>query len=326
MLKNFEPEESNALKTSFENKPLVSVIVISYNSSEFIMETLESIKNQTYDNIELIISDDASSDDTVQIAEEWLGDNENRFRKVELITSAKNRGVSGNCNQGVSAANGIWIKLIAADDILMCNFVADNIQYYLSSKDARIILSNVVHFIDKTSPIQIFKRSAPFWGKQKKVLKSAAEQYQALLLSYCGNTPSMIVHREVFTKVRFDERFPFIEDYPFLLNVTRNGFFIHHLDKETVMYRIRPNSVYFGSEQKLFSDFYNKSYFFDREYRYPFLSPLRRKAEIFHFKRFTFLDKWGLNKKTLFHKIIFELSRLFNIHRYLLFLFDRKNF
>lgn len=52
--------------------PLVSVIVITYNSSKYVLETLNSVAAQTYDNIELIISDDCSKDNTVEICRNWL--------------------------------------------------------------------------------------------------------------------------------------------------------------------------------------------------------------------------------------------------------------
>jgi alpha-1,3-rhamnosyltransferase len=53
-------------------KPLVSVVIITYNSSKYVLETLESAKAQTYQNIELIVSDDCSTDDTVEKCREWI--------------------------------------------------------------------------------------------------------------------------------------------------------------------------------------------------------------------------------------------------------------
>ena len=55
-----------------QSLPLVSVVVITYNSAKFVIETLESVKSQTYKNIELIISDDCSTDDTVERCRLWL--------------------------------------------------------------------------------------------------------------------------------------------------------------------------------------------------------------------------------------------------------------
>ena len=110
-------------------QPLVSIIVITYNSSKYVLETLESAKAQTYQNIELIVSDDCSTDNTVEICREWIEKNKKRFLRTELITSEKNTGIPANCNRGVKAAQGEWVKLIAGDDILCNNCIEANIEY-----------------------------------------------------------------------------------------------------------------------------------------------------------------------------------------------------
>ena len=97
--------------------PLVSISVITYNSSKYVIETLDSAKAQTYQNIELIISDDCSTDNTVEICKNWINDNKERFVRTELITVKKNTGISPNCNRANNAANGEWIKEIAGDEI-----------------------------------------------------------------------------------------------------------------------------------------------------------------------------------------------------------------
>ena len=56
-------------------EPLVSICVITYNSSKTVVETLESIKNQSYSNIELVVSDDCSPDNTVELVQQWLEKN-----------------------------------------------------------------------------------------------------------------------------------------------------------------------------------------------------------------------------------------------------------
>ena len=63
------------------NGPLITVAIVTYNSSEFIVETLESIKSQTYHNIELIISDDCSTDTTVELCSNWIKENATHFVK-----------------------------------------------------------------------------------------------------------------------------------------------------------------------------------------------------------------------------------------------------
>lgn len=100
-------------------EPLVSIIVITYNSSKYVLETLESAKAQTYKNIELIISDDGSTDETIKICQEWLNTNQHEFVNTELITVEKNTGIPANCNRGVKVAKGEWIKVLAGDDVML---------------------------------------------------------------------------------------------------------------------------------------------------------------------------------------------------------------
>ena len=214
-------------------------------------------------------------------------------------------------------------KILAGDDILLKSCLSDNVNF-LSKYQCEIIISKVVHFVNDEAGRNVVKTSEPFWGKNNYP-KNAREQYEALLLSYCGNTTSLLISKKLLLKIPFDESFPFIEDYPFLLNVTKKGIHIDYLDKVTVMYRIRNNSVYHGSNQQLFSDFYLKSHEFDKKYRYPYLTRKRRKSEEYHFNRFQLLNKLKLNKKTLLNRFIFEISRYFNFYKYLMYLNDRKN-
>src|SRR5690606_12047202 len=107
--------------------PLVSVVVITYNSAKYVLATLESIKAQTYQNIELIVSDDCSNDDTVEICRSWMVENCERFIRTELITTEKNKGIPANCNRGVTASQGLWIKIIAGDDLLLPNCISHNV-------------------------------------------------------------------------------------------------------------------------------------------------------------------------------------------------------
>ncbi len=85
---------------------LISVIVITHNSSDFILETLDSIRLQTYEGIELIISDDASTDETVSICTDWLKEHKKRFVGASLLRHPEQGGIAVNCNRGFFASNG----------------------------------------------------------------------------------------------------------------------------------------------------------------------------------------------------------------------------
>src|SRR5574344_605243 len=102
---------------------LVSIIVITYNSSRFVLETLESAYRQTYQDIELIVSDDCSTDDTYDICQQWVNSHKERFCRVLCTRTSHNGGICWNYNHALKFAQGNWIKYIAGDDILNNNCI-----------------------------------------------------------------------------------------------------------------------------------------------------------------------------------------------------------
>ena len=124
-----------------QKQPLVSIAVVTYNSGKTVLDTLESIAAQTYQNIELIISDDCSKDDTVAICRAWLDSHGSRFARTELLQAEVNRGVCVNANKGRFAATGEWQMGLAGDDILLPNCLSDNMDYVEKHPDSSIIFS-----------------------------------------------------------------------------------------------------------------------------------------------------------------------------------------
>jgi hypothetical protein len=94
--------------------PLVSAIVLCYNHAKFVTECLEGVKLQNYPNLELIVNDDASRDDSASIIQAWLNRNKIPSR---LLRNETNQGVCRSLNNALSQARGKYISGIAADDI-----------------------------------------------------------------------------------------------------------------------------------------------------------------------------------------------------------------
>ena len=106
------------MENRLTSRPLVSIVIVTYNSSKYVLELLESCKAQSYDNLELVISDDASTDNTLALCKDWLDKNGSYFSSCQLVEAEENTGVAFNVNRGVLASNGKWFKLCAGDDIL----------------------------------------------------------------------------------------------------------------------------------------------------------------------------------------------------------------
>lgn len=127
---------------------LVSVAVITYNSSKYVLEALDSVRNQTYSNIELIISDDCSTDNTIELCNRWIDENRSKLSRIELMRAVRNSGVSANCNRAINACKGKWIKLLAADDILMSDCISDCVEYVHKHPDCKILFGRHIYLFD----------------------------------------------------------------------------------------------------------------------------------------------------------------------------------
>jgi alpha-1,3-rhamnosyltransferase len=213
---------------------LVSIIVVTYNSAKFVLETLESAKSQTYPNIELIVSDDCSSDNTVEICQNWFNANQERFVRYELIESNINTGVSPNCNRGCSVSKGVWLKLIAGDDILVDNCIELFIKQAQQS-ETEIFYSNFFLFKSVKEKNQKVDLSSFFKGNLKENFLKHDNFFPAITM--------FIKHKKLKEINYFDENFPNIEDLPLIITFFETNSNITFLTEYTVMYRIHNESA-----------------------------------------------------------------------------------
>ena len=139
-----------------KKQPLVSVLIPAYNHENYIQETIKSIINQTYQNIELLIVDDGSKDSTYQKMQEMKKECEKRFVSVHFETK-ENEGTCKTLNKLLSLVKGNYLYIIASDDMAKpnaiekgINFIEKNPDYALCVGDNEIIDSeNKVCFWDK---------------------------------------------------------------------------------------------------------------------------------------------------------------------------------
>lgn len=224
-------------------QPLVSIMLITYNSSQYVEETLESCLVQTYKNIELIITDDASQDNTLSICEQWLEANHERFVRTQLIKVQENTGISANCNRGVKASQGKWIKLIAGDDILLENCVEDYVAYIQEHPNTALCVSNMIVFNDSGNNKEVSDKYNQI--TKKFTSKTAASQVKSYLrFPAMLNIPSEFIRAEVIKDLGgFDEEFRLLEDTPFLSKLLLKGYKVDFMNVFTVKYRRHENNI-----------------------------------------------------------------------------------
>lgn len=220
------------------NQPLVSVPVITYNSSKFVLETLESIKAQTYQNIELIISDDSSTDNTVELCQKWVEENKERFVRTQIITSDLNTGVSANGNRGRDACQGEWIKGIAGDDLLMPNCIKDCMEYVVQN-DSKCLFGKIEAF-GENKDYACYLTDTFSKRNDKMSRMSIDELYDTIADGNTPPAPAFFYNRLCFIEANIsnDSRIPMIEDLPKWLNILNKGIKIGFLNSVIVRYRL----------------------------------------------------------------------------------------
>lgn len=276
-------------ETNINNLSLVTVVVVAYHSAETISQTLDSIYNQTYPNIELIVCDDASTDDTAAVAQKWIDAHKDRFIGCTVHANPENLGVPGNLNTGIRMAKGKYIKDIAADDLLLPDCLEQNVTY-----------------CEKHGYENLFSRMYPFCIRNGQKVrcddidfdtaffeKDAAGQYQDMLLYNRVFSPSFFASKAFLERLGlYDTRYRLLEDYPMFLKATKNGHTLNFMDAYTVEYRISDASISNTTNTRVTNPGYHRVMkdFFFRE-RLPELLKFRKFRRILNQLRgFFYMD------------------------------------
>ncbi len=186
-------------------KPLISIIIPTYNAEQYIETTIHSVQHQTFDNWELIVIDDGSQDSTCSIVERIIADDS----RIRLVRNETNMGVADTRNRGSELCNGKYIAFLDADDIWYPDKLA--CQFELAEKDCADIVYSSYDIINAN-------------GNKIKdsYIAPKTVSYEELLKENVIGCSSVIINSSVFEKYRFDSKF-YHEDYVMWLQILANG-------------------------------------------------------------------------------------------------------
>jgi alpha-1,3-rhamnosyltransferase len=294
-----------------------TVGVLTYNAESFIIESLESVFSQTYNDIHLIVSDDRSKDNTVELVDKWMKQDRvmERFLSIQLLTVPTNTGVAANCNRVIKASKTGWIKFHAGDDILLPNCIADNMNYVAENPQAKILFSQV-QIYKETFNAENYERTTPeqFPNNLFHPSFDAKKQFEILVQSdRIHFTPSYMFNKNALEKVGFyDESERLVEDYPMWLKLTKAGIRLHYFHKPTVGYRTHANATN-NKGELLFKPSVINGYPIRRKYAHPHLSWLNRKREAWVYYTTKLFKLLGITKPSKINKFFYRsLTVLFN--------------
>lgn len=194
-------------------KQLISVIVPFYNAKEYLKECIESVLKQTYDNWELILINDGSTDNSIEICEEFAKENKNIY-----LYSKKNTGVSETRNIGIEKASGDWITFLDADDKIKENFLEESVKL-IESQNCDIIIGEVN--TTKGNNFLINKSIIYEDFEKETIIKELLTGYNKKNFSYnprmLGFVPGKVYKREIIKDIKFPSGIRFREDMIFNL-------------------------------------------------------------------------------------------------------------
>lgn len=211
-------------------KPLISVIMAAYNAEQFIAVSIDSVFSQTYDNWELIIIDDCSTDSTVKIVESYNSD------KIILLQNEKNSGPAFSRNRGLSSAKGDYIAILDSDDIALEYRFENQISQFLTNPKL-VFTSGSASVIDQN-------------GKDLNIIYSSPMDYQKLKLNILFRCP--VIHSTVMYDAKFirengisyDLEYPCNQDYKMWTDFALFENIQMNIDSRIyVKYRVSPNQI-----------------------------------------------------------------------------------
>jgi len=176
----------------------VSIITTTYNSEESIEGTLKSLLSQDYSDIEHILIDGASQDDTMNIVD--------RFPHVSIKLSEKDNGVYEALNKGLHLATGDVIGFLHSDDVFHSDSVVSQIVDTIRSNPEWNGVYGDIHFVDGN-------------GKTKRVYSAKNWSYLDFSRGIMPPHPSFFAYRKIYQNLRFDTRFRIASDFDLLLKL-----------------------------------------------------------------------------------------------------------
>lgn len=225
----------------FDNKmPLVSVIVPSYCHEKYVDALLNSLINQTYPNIELVIIDDCSKDSTYQLLLNREMELKERFSRVVISQNDQNLGVVRTINKLISLTKGKYIKTIASDDIILKDGIKKLVEFFEQHQEYDLIFSNGL-FIDENDGYPLTKQKE-YKRCYTEIPRIEDDLFQKLLGQNMIIAASVLIKRSTYEKFGLHDENFYSEDWEFWVRVAEKGK-IGYCNKNTIGYRISANSL-----------------------------------------------------------------------------------
>lgn len=212
-------------------KPLVSIIIPTYNRANFLPQTIKSALQQTYQNTEILIIDDGSTDNTKQIVKKI----QNKYKKIKYFWQKNSGGAAKPKNKGIKKSKGDYIAVLDSDDEYYPNKIEEQIKIFKTKQSKKLMAvgSYAKEIYMDTKEERVFK--VPNYKEPLKEL---------LKHDYMGSGSTMMYKKKLFDKIgHFDENLKSGQDAEMRIRIAVNGFGFHFAQKPLFKYKIHQQGM-----------------------------------------------------------------------------------
>jgi glycosyltransferase involved in cell wall biosynthesis len=225
--------------------PKVSIIVPVYNAEKYIEETLQSILNQDFKDFELIVIDDASTDNSFKKIKEIS----KKDQRIKIFKNKTNKGRAGTVNVGFSQSKGEFIAFCDADDLMYPERLKKQFSFLKKNSEIDLIYGNIIKFwpnnIEKLRKAATFKNSSePLNILKQESKKNKNYKHASSILHSKDYIPgsSIIFRKKIIDQgIKMDENLKNSEDCDFNFQIIGAGYKIAKIPIVTFKYRIHKN-------------------------------------------------------------------------------------
>lgn len=212
------------------NKPLVSVLIPCYNVEKYVEESISSILNQTYTNLEIIAINDCSTDNTGNILQQ-LADKDSR---ITVIDNTENLKLIKTLNKGIQLCNGDYIARMDADDISLPTRIEKEVDFLEKYKDHDIVSTQFYAFRSENLGRRDLHHSP--------LHDSELRAYMLFKSGICH--PAVLIRKRIFSELglKFEQKYLHVEDYALWSEVIYKTK-IANLSEPLLLYRVHKHQV-----------------------------------------------------------------------------------
>lgn len=282
----------------------VSIIMLTYNNWRLIEEAILSVYEQSYKDIELIISDDGTLDFDLNYVNKILSQPKNKTLKFLVLANKDNEGTVKNFNSAIRKATGDLIIPLSADDSFSDSNVVSDIVHEFNIRKCKI-LTGLRKPINATK----YTKALPEIKNRKYFIDRNTLLYRLMVDGNFISGAATYYHRSVFDVIGFfDEKYRLLEDYPFYIKALSQGVDIILFEREVIKYGVEGVSTSKVKHPALINDFKNNALGILQDDRLTFFD----KRKIFYRSFLTKNEKLTLKNLCMYpeQSIMFIFSKL----------------